>query len=167
MNILSQTLLRNRFVPICLLSFIWGIATFYFGQSVEGKETLYLVIKPGLSKDMLTQIADRLKSKQVLVTYPQLHFEANQLHAITVQIEVLIPDQPPRTFTISETADASGFEPIVFYCLWEEKRIGLVKATSAELTPQEQQLATRNLNGLLIKTKGSREIIGSLQSNRE
>lgn len=129
--------------------------------SVRSSETIYFVIKPPLTKELLTRIADRLKSEHITVTYQQLDFDVDQLTSIAVRIEVTIPGKPKSVYTLSEQNKPGPFEPLIFYYVPHKERVGLVRGASDMLTDSEKQLANENLAGLLIKRGDNREIIGS------
>lgn len=154
----------NWFACGLLAALVVGMAAFVSGKPKEGN-SIYFVVKPQLSKELLDQIAARLKSENVTVTYPQLRFDAGRLRSITVQINVAVPGTPKRVYTLSEDAAAEKFNALVFYCVADGKRVGLVRQTSNELTTQEKRLVRENLTGLLIERGRGREVIGHWQDD--
>ncbi|MBD2700389.1 hypothetical protein IC229_07075 [Spirosoma sp. BT702] len=148
-----------------LLAALLAAASFSLGKSAKSSEAIYFVIKPSISKEVLNTVANRLKEKNIRVTYQQLIFKSGQLMSIKARIEVATPGKPIRTYALEETSQAESFKPLVFYSLSDGERTGFVKGVGEDMTRSEKRIVNENLVGLLIEGSGSREVIGSWQSN--
>ena len=166
MNAFSPVGHRNRLPSLLLPIFVLVMAALLVCcRSIGSSESIYFVIKPPLTKELLTRIADRLKNEHITVTYQRLDFDADKLTSIRVRIDVAIPGKPKSTYTLTEPIRPGSFEPLIFYYVPDKERVGLVRGASDELTAREKRLANENLAGLLIEGGNKREIIGNWQSN--
>lgn len=165
MNPFSVVRKGNRLPSFLVFALVLVMAVTSIGKSIQSSNTIYFVIKPRLSNELLTQIANRLKSKNIIVTYQHLDFDAGHLTSITVRIDVAVPGKRASSYTLTEKINSGKFEPLVFYYVPGKERVGFVRGTSDELTASEKRLTNKNLVGLLINDGGDREVIGHWQSN--
>lgn len=134
------------------------------GQSLKERfqpDSIYFVIKPQISHEILTTIAQKLKNKGIQITYHDMVFENHRLTSINVSIQVSVPGRSSTSFTLQENGKSHEFQPLIFYYEDGGEKIGFVKQTPDELSETGKKIVTENLIGLLIQQRGSKETIGS------
>ncbi|MXV14107.1 hypothetical protein [Hufsiella ginkgonis] len=131
-----------------------------FPPAPADAEVVYLVIKPSLSKQLLTEIAGRLKEQHIYVDYGTLRYRNGQLVMIDISIRARVAGKPDALYRVSE----HDFKTIVFYSEAGGEQTGFGKGLPAGLSKTGKKIVTENLVGLMIQGGGSRMVLGSWRS---
>lgn len=122
-----------------------------FEHPEKGKENIYVVIKPGLESDWLSDIERMLEPYNVLFKVNNKNFDNDELMAIDLTIEV------PGLFKkrLSGERVNGFFEPLVFY--YEKgygSKIDFVKGIPTALSETGKEFISGNLVGAIIYESG-------------